>query len=325
MAAKRNAETRAGVPMTNLDDALFDGAEATKRDLIDYLEGVAERFLPELDDRPLSVIRVHRGQEAFMQKNVPKYTPDWVATVDMWAEASRREVSYALCNDLRTLLWFGNQRAVEYHTTLFRAAAPEYPTHLVLDLDPPPSAAEPLAAFRAAAAAAQLVRTALTEMGLDGAVKTSGAKGVHVVVPVAPGVTHEAAAAATRAIAARVERLDPDTTTTAFLKDERGGKVFVDATRAGGATVVTVYSPRGRPGTPVSFPIGWDDLDSAAPGDFTIHTALGLLGSADRWAAMLPDPQNLPEELVTEGEAIPTPRVQAMHEGKRRKRAQRTP
>ena len=108
-------ESRDGVSLTNLDQPLFDGADATKRDLVDYLDAVADRILPALEDRPLSVIRVHRGQEAFMQKNVPKYTPDWVRTVTMWAETSKRDVSYALCNDRRTLLWFANQRAVEYH------------------------------------------------------------------------------------------------------------------------------------------------------------------------------------------------------------------
>src|SRR5262252_6103569 len=86
-------EERAGVPLTNLDQQLFDGAGATKRDLVDYLDGVRDRILPELADRPLSVIRVHRGQEAFMQKNVPKYTPEWVRTVRMWAETSKRDVS----------------------------------------------------------------------------------------------------------------------------------------------------------------------------------------------------------------------------------------
>ena len=106
--------------LTNLDQPLFDGAEATKRDLVDYLDGVRDRIIPVLADRPLSVIRIHRGQEAFMQKNVPKYTPEWVRTVQLWAEASKRDVSYALCNDRRTLLWFANQRAVEYHPTLHR-------------------------------------------------------------------------------------------------------------------------------------------------------------------------------------------------------------
>src|SRR3954452_21858018 len=99
-------ESRDGGKLTNLDEPLFDGSGATKRDLVDYLDGVRDRILPELKDRPLSVIRVHRGQEAFMQKNVPKYTPEWVPTVTMCAYSSKREASYALCNDRRTLLWF---------------------------------------------------------------------------------------------------------------------------------------------------------------------------------------------------------------------------
>src|SRR5262245_36559146 len=134
---KQAAEERDGVALTNLDQPLFDGAGATKRDLVDYLDGVADLIIPELADRPLSLIRVRVGQQPFMQKNVPKYTPDWVQTVTLWAETSKREVSYALCNDRRTLLWLANQRAVEYHPTLVRAGDWEHPTHLVLDLDPP--------------------------------------------------------------------------------------------------------------------------------------------------------------------------------------------
>src|SRR5262245_55341575 len=118
-------ESRDGVSLTNLDESLFEGADAAKRDLVDYLDGVRDRIIPVLEDRALSVIRVHRGQEAFMQKNVPKYTPDWVRTVQLWAEASKREVSYALCNDRRTLLWFANQRAVEYHPALSHADRPD--------------------------------------------------------------------------------------------------------------------------------------------------------------------------------------------------------
>jgi bifunctional non-homologous end joining protein LigD len=316
MASKPD-ETRDGVPLTNLDQPLFDDADATKRDLVDYLDAVHERILPELRERPLSVIRIRPGQPAFMQKNVPKYTPEWVKTVSVWAEASKREVSYALCDDRRTLLWFANQRAVEYHPTLMRAGQWDRITHLVLDLDPPEGET-----FSMAVQAAFLVRQALADAGLSGAVKTSGAKGVHVFVPIDESVSIEDAAAATRAIAARAERIDPDVATTAYIKEDRHGKVFVDSTRSGGATVVAAYSPRVRPGTPVSFPIGWDDLDRVTPRDFTIRTAPGLLGDADRWADQLPAPQSLPEDLLEEGRAIPIARVVAMHEGKRRKRAQ---
>jgi DNA ligase D-like protein (predicted polymerase) len=278
---------------------------------------VRDRILPELQDRPLSVIRVHRGQEAFMQKNVPKYTPPWVRTVTLWAESSKREVSYALCNDRRTLLWFANQRAVEYHPTLVRVDAPAAQSHLVLDLDPPAPDA-----FALAVAAARLVRQALSDAGLQGAVKTSGAKGLHVFVPIDESTPFEDSAAATRAIAARATALDPGVATTAFMKENREGKVFIDATRVGGgATVACAYSPRARPGTPVSFPVTWDELDDIAPADFTVHTALGLLGDRDPWAAQMPEPQRLPDDLLEEGHAIPVARVQAMHEGKRRKRA----
>jgi DNA ligase D len=311
-------ESRAGVELTNLDQPLFDGAGVAKRVLVEYLDGVRERILPELRDRPLSVIRVTRGQAPFMQKNVPKYTPDWVATIPLWADASQRTVRYALCNDRRTLLWFANQRAIEYHPTLSRADRLDRATHLVLDLDPPPGAE-----FPKVVAVARLVREALAQVGLAGAAKTSGAKGVHVFVPITEDVTMEDAAAATRAIARRAEHLDPGLATTAFLKEDREGKVFVDSTRAGGATVVAAYSPRARPGVPVSFPVGWDDLGEVSPGDFTVDTALQVLDGKNPWADALPAPQPLPVDLVAEGHEIPIARVAAMHEGKRRARARR--
>jgi DNA ligase D len=311
-------EVRDGVPLTNLDQPLFDGAGATKRDLVDYLDAVGDRIVAALRDRPLSVVRARPGQEPFMQKNLPKYAPEWVARVSSWAETSKREVTYALCNDRRTLLWFANQRAVEYHPALVRTDAGDHPTHLVLDLDPPAADGFPMAVR-----AAHLIRQTLADAGLEGAVKTSGAKGVHVFVPVEATATVEEVAAATRALALRAERLDPALATTAFIRDDRGGKVFLDSTRAGGATVVAAYSPRVRPGAPVSFPVPWSDIDRVAPGDFTLHTAVAALGDADPWADLMPAPQPLSTALVEEGRAIPGGRVQAMHEGKRRARARR--
>jgi bifunctional non-homologous end joining protein LigD len=313
----KTVETRDGVELTNLDQPLFDGADATKRDLVDYLDAVHERILPELRQRPLSVIRVRPGQEPFMQKNLPKYTPEWIGTTTMWAEASRREVRYALADDRRTLLWFANQRSVEYHPTLMRVGEWR-PTYLVLDLDPPAGDA-----FPHVVRAAQLVRQALADTGLEGVVKTSGSKGLHVFVPLDEGVDVEDAAAATRALAARAERIDPEVATTAYIKEDRDGKVFVDSTRSGGATVVAAYSPRARPGVPVSFPVGWDDLDGLTPRDFTIRTAVDLLGDSDPWHERMPAPQVLPDVLLEEGHRIPVARVAAMHEGRRRARARR--
>jgi DNA primase len=187
----------------------------------------------------------------------------------------------------------------------------------VLDLDPPEGAP-----FAAVVATAHLVREALAGAGLEAALKTSGAKGVHLFVPLAEH-TWEEVASANRALAARAAALDPDLATTAFVKEERGGRVFVDATRVGGATVVAAYSPRIRPGAPVSWPLGWDELDGFEPGSVTIRSALERLGDRDPWAAAMPDPQRLPDDVIEEGRAIPVARVQAMHEGKRRARARR--
>ncbi len=212
-------EERDGVELTNLDVQLFDGAEATKRDLIDYLDAVSARMLPGLRDRPLSVMRVRPGQPPFMQKNLPKYAPDWIRTEAIWAEASKREVHYPVCDDKRTLLWFGNQRAVEYHAQLYRSADDVHQTHLVLDLDPPEGAG-----FDVVVQAAFLVRQALADTELEAAVKTSGSKGVHILVPLADALPFEDVAAATRALAVRAEKLGPEIATTAFIREDREGR-----------------------------------------------------------------------------------------------------
>ncbi|MFC5210167.1 DNA polymerase domain-containing protein [Pseudonocardia sulfidoxydans] len=294
---------------------MFDGAEATKRDLVDHLDAVADRILPELRDRPLSVIRARPGSPPFMQKNLPKYAPEWMRSTTVWAQTSHREVSYALVDDRRGLLWFANQRAVEYHPTLMRIGDTRA-RELVLDLDPPEGDD-----FAAVVRAARLVEQALADAGLAAAVKTSGAKGIHVVVPLSGEPEFDDTAAATRALAVRAEAVDPGAATTAFIKDDRGGRVFLDPTRVGGATIVAAYSPRARPGLPVSFPVAWSDLDDVHPRDFTVRNVAELLGERDPWRDAMPEPQPLPADLVEQGHTIPVPRVQAMHEGKRRKRA----
>jgi bifunctional non-homologous end joining protein LigD len=312
-------DERCGVRLTHLDQPVFDDAGVTKRDLVDYLDAVADRLVPVLTGRALSVIRVRPGTAPFMQKNLPAYAPASIATLDVPTQDGRKVVHYPVCDDRATLLWFANQRAVEYHPTLFRGREYDAPTHLVVDLDPPAGSD----AFGAAVQAALVVRQAMQDAGLDAMAKTSGAKGVHVIVPLAPGQSAVDVAAATRALAVRAERLDPQRTTTAFVIEDREGKVFLDATRAGGATVVAAYSPRARAGLPVSFPLPWEHLADAAPADFTLATVPALLGDADPWTTLMPPPQVLDPGLVEEGHTIPIARVAAMHAGKRRARAKR--
>ncbi|MEO5833166.1 MAG: ATP-dependent DNA ligase [Nakamurella sp.] len=320
----RIVETRAGVELTNLDQPLFDGAGATKRDLVDYLDVMADRLLSGLADRPLSVVRVRPGQSAFMQKNLPVTAPGWIRRTPVWSAASHREISYAIADARRTLLWFGNQRAVEYHVPVSPLSAGDENgcPWLILDLDPPEGdARQRWSATGTVVRTARLVQQALADVGLAGAVKTSGAKGLHILVPLVPGTPVDDAAAATRALGARAAALDNVLATDAYLKDDRAGRVFVDSTRSGGATLAAVWSPRVRPGVPVSFPVGWDDLDDVDPADLTITTVPRLVGDTDPWATTLPMPQTLSAELVEAGRAIPVARVQAMHEGKRRRRA----
>jgi hypothetical protein len=157
-------ESRDGVPLTHLDEPLFDGAEATKRNLVDYVEQMADRMVSHLRDRPLSVIRVRAGQAPFMQKNLPQYAPEWIASVSIWAERTKRDVTYALANDRRTLVWFANQRAVEYHPGLMTTDDPLHQTHLILDLDPP-SGVDAEHGFRLAVRATHLVKQVLDEAG----------------------------------------------------------------------------------------------------------------------------------------------------------------
>jgi bifunctional non-homologous end joining protein LigD len=307
-------DERDGVRLTSLDSPLGDGLEVTKRDLVDHLDAFADRLVPLLAGRPLTVKRVRPGAEPFIQRDVPKGAPEWVRTVATWSDRARREVHQVLVDDRRTLLWLANQRAVEFHVPFSRVGE-EQPTGLVLDLDPPDGAS-----FDVVVATALLCRRALADAGLSAAVKTSGSTGLHVVVPV-HGSPVEDVAAATRALAARTERLDPEVATTQYVVAERGDRVFVDSTRSGRGTIAAAYSPRARPGLPVSAPVGWGDLDGVRPGDVTVRTARDRFAGADPWAAALPEPQELPADLVAEGHTIPIARVQAMHEGRRRARA----
>ena len=304
LAAERNRcqagwmsgdDERGGVPLTNLDQPLFGEAEATKRDLVDYLDAVRDQILPVLADRPLSVIRALPGQAPFMQKNVPKYTPSWVQTVTVWAEASKREVSYALCNDRRTLLWFANQRAVEYHPGLVRAGR-------MGPSDPPHTRHRP--AVRATRSAWRSARRtwsaqALADVGLAGAVKTSGAKGVHVFVPIDGAVTATTSAAATRAIAARAER---------WIR--RSPRPRSSGTTVKARCSSTPPGPAGRPswrrtarasGRACRCRSPWPGTSSIASRR-RLHGAHALVSRRrDPWADQMPAPQPLSADWSTKG------------------------
>ena len=284
-----------GVEPSNLGKVFWPDSGLTKGDLLDYLDAVSPYLVPALRGRPLTVKRYPDGIEApsFFQKDTPSYAPGWVRTVKLRAESARRDVRYTVCTSKRTLMWLGNQAAIELHPWLARTDRLDRPDHLVLDLDPPEGG------FLSAVEVAFLARDVLKELGLDSAVKTSGAKGLHLDVPLVRRHSWAEVRAAARNVADRVEASSPEATTTDIRKANRGGRLFLDTGRnAPGAHVVAPYSPRARPGGPVSFPVPWEDLRSIEPGRFTVVTVPSILASeGDLWKLLLPPPQTLPRSL----------------------------
>ena len=305
--------------ITHPDQELFDGAGATKRDLVDYLAAVAERILPELAGRPLSVIRVRPGQDPFMQKNLPQYAPDWIRTTKVWAERSRREITYALCDDERTLLWFGNQRAVEYHPTLTRVDEPDPPITMVMDLDPPEGAG-----FAVVTAAAHLVRRALDEVG-------HGRRGEDQRVE-GRARDHPGRRRARRWTRSPPPpgrwRPGPSGSTRSWRRprsSRTSGRGRCSWTRPGPAA--RPWSPRtargaGRACRSRSRSAGTSST-AVDPHEFTVLTAVEHCGAAGPGRRCCRSRSGSTPGLVEEGRGIPIARVQAMHEGKRRARARR--
>jgi len=285
-----------GIEPSNLGKVFWPDAGLTKGDLLAYYEAVAPFLVPVLRGRPLTVKRYPDGitGQAFFQKNTPKYAPSWVKTVTLHAESAKRDVAYTLCDSKRTLLWLANQASVELHPWLSRVDRLERPDHLVLDLDPPEGG------FDVAVEVAGVAREVLAGVGLEAVAKTSGAKGMHVYVPLRRRHDYGPVRAAGFRIAQLIEERIPDIATTEFAKAGRGGRLFLDAGRnAPGAHTVAVYSPRARPGASVSFPFPWDDLAKVRPENFTIRTVPKILErEGDRWAKLSPAPQTLPRELL---------------------------
>lgn len=285
-----------GIEPSNLDKVFWQEAGLTKGDLLAYFEAVAPYILPALKNRPLTVVRYPDGIGgfSFYQKNTPKYAPSWIRTIELPAESARRNVHYTLCNSQRTLLWLANQAAIEFHPWLSRRDHLERPDHLVLDLDPPGQA------FDLSVKVAFLAREVLGEAGLRAAVKTSGAKGLHLFVPLQRRYDYGAVRLAAVRIAERIAERDPELSTMEFRRASRGDRVYLDVGRnAPGAHIVAPYSPRARPAATVSFPATWESLTRVRPEDFVLRNVPRLLKrEGDRWRQLMPERQTLPKTLL---------------------------
>jgi bifunctional non-homologous end joining protein LigD len=271
------SQKRPVVKRTNPDKLMWPDVGVTKSDLIAYYEAVSRPLLAELRGRPLTVVRAPDGIDGFrfFQKQAPDSTPEWIDTVTLPAPASKRkEVRYLLCERRETLQWLGNQAALELHPALSSTEHPDGPDALVFDLDPPEGG------FAAAVGGAHAFREVLDGLGLRSVVKTTGGKGLHIFVPLRGEEPFDRVHAAAETIGRRAMEVGSTPMTFAFLKKDRRGRVLIDIGRNGpGATTVACFSPRARPGAPVSFPVAWDDLDAVAPLDFTIATVPDLLDS----------------------------------------------
>lgn len=256
--------------LSHPEKVLWPAAGITKADLAAYLAAVAERMLPLVAGRPLTLLRAPDGVdgERFLQKNLSASAPDWLPRHAQDTPSSGRTVAYPLAASLDDLTWMANQNSVELHEMLVRADRDDRPDLCVFDLDP--GEAGPTAVT-----AAKDLRALLDELGLQAGVKTSGKRGLHVVVPIERRYPHTEVRAfglaAARACAAR----HPDDYTVAMRKADRGERLLLDWSRNGAAqTIVAPWSPRVTPGATVSVPLRWDEVNEGLdPTTFTIRTA----------------------------------------------------
>jgi bifunctional non-homologous end joining protein LigD len=265
------------VEVSRPEKLLWPDAGVTKAGYRAYLDAVAEHALPWLRRRPLTVIRAPDGVDGqrYFQKSASSYMPGWISTIEIPAPSAKRDVRYVVCDNVQTLEWLGNQAAIEFHPAPVRVDRLDRPDWLVFDIDPPEGR------FEDAVRVARLVLDHLGELGLRAGVKTTGGKGLHVLVPVERRYGTSELRGAAAAVTAYVAGREPDLVTDEFRKADRGGRVMLDPSRnAPGATVVAPYSPRGGSAATVSFPIAPDELERVRPEAFTIASAPARLDAS---------------------------------------------
>ncbi|WP_026533606.1 non-homologous end-joining DNA ligase [Arthrobacter sp. H14] len=256
----------------------------TKLDLANYMADVGQAFVTANGDRPLALQRFPGGIEGeqFFSKNPPKGAPDYVRSV-MVSYPSARSHPQLVIDEPAAAVWAVQMNTIVFHPWPSRAEDSDNPDQLRIDLDPQPGTD-----FDDAIPAAQELRSVLEEAGLTGFIKTSGNRGLHVYAPIKP--THEFLDVRHAVIAAarEVERRMPDKVTTAWWKEERGERIFLDFNQANrDRTIAGAYSPRALPHASVSCPIEWDELERVSPKDFTIATVPDRLKTVgDPWADM---------------------------------------
>jgi bifunctional non-homologous end joining protein LigD len=289
-------DTVAGVKLSHPDKLLYPEAKFAKRDLAAYYEAIADWILPHLRERPLSLVRCPDGwsSECFYQKHAPKTINPAVERI--LVPEGDGKATYMAANSATALVALVQWGVLELHPWGSRKPRLDRPDRLIFDFDP-----DDAVAWDELVAAVGVLRTLLTDLGLTGFLKTTGGKGLHVVVPIRPTLGWEEAKGFTKSIADLMARTFPDRFISVMSKSKRKGKIFIDYLRnAEGATAIAPYSLRARKNAPVATPIAWDELSADMRFDhFNLRTVPSRLSGlkSDPWADFLAVRQSISKAM----------------------------
>ncbi len=259
------------------------GPAVTKRDLADYVLAVGGQLLEALGDRPVTLQRFRDGitGEEFYSKNPPKGAPEWARTTMCTYPSGRRHPQLVI-DEIATAVWCVQMSTVTWHPWPVRSGDNDHPDELRIDLDPQPGRD-----FADVVEAARGLKEVMEGIGLTPFVKTSGSRGLHVYSRIAPTREFLDVRHGVIGIARELERRMPDLVTTAWWKEERGERIFVDYNQANrDRTIASAWSPRALPGAPVSMPVAWSELDGLTAGEWTVHSAPERAKGENPWADM---------------------------------------
>jgi len=293
------------IKITHPERVLWPGVGVTKAELLAYYAAIAEHVLPELANRPLSLVRCPQGSvgNCFFQKHAEKGVPDWVRHVVVPAEGPE---PFLYVDSLEGLLSLVQMNTLEFHPWGATVDDPEHPDRIVFDLDPAEGTPWPRVAE-----AAFWIREALEALGMAAFPRSTGGKGLHLVVPVRPERDWGVVRAFTRAVAEVVVRRHPDRLTLNHNLEARRGRLYIDVLRnARGATAVGTWSTRARPGAPVAVPLRWDEVVSLGAGDrFHVRNVLGRLGvlREPAWKGMAGAAAPIDDAMLEAVGVAPTP------------------
>jgi bifunctional non-homologous end joining protein LigD len=281
------------IAITHPEKLMFPQDGITKGELADYYGRIAERMVPYLRERPLHMNRFPDGigRFAIQQKRVPESFPSWIARTTVQLHKGGT-ITHAVINDAATLVYLANYNMITAHVWLSKIQHPEQPDHLIFDLDPSDDD------FGLVRRTALALKSLVEQLQLVPFVKTTGSRGLHVVVPITVDKTFEEAHVFADAVGQRLAATDPEHLTTEFLKEKRAGRLFVDINRnAYAQTAVAPYAVRSRRGAPVAVPIAWRDVedDGLRPDGLTVRNIWDWLRDhPDPWTTMAKSARALP-------------------------------